>query len=235
MATIGTAEEGAEEETEDPMDATVIIPTISLIIQTGEDITVDPEGISTKTEVIETRMDPLREDKTGNGITTEEIIKNREIGIEIMIPKIIGVGDGKDKITSEVKEMVIGEKDVDGIHNSNSKILITIDHCPWAKNIDTLFHMNIICPTLPNNILLLPDHRLNHAKWSTYANYVKIKVIMTISASLQVTLWPTHNRHSNKTTNTLIKIKVKLTGLLGTMIMKTPTDSLFSKGGSRCH
>ena len=94
----------------------------------------------------------------------------------------------------------------DTLNNPNTQTLITIVHLQWAININIRCPMNNIQSILNNsNNTCHKDHQHNHAKWQIYANCVRIKAIMIISANLQVTLWPVHKKPLTKDTHIVTK------------------------------
>ena len=175
-----------------------------------------------------------------SGITATLIVETGTIGIEMEVVKatimIIREEDGK---AVEVKVKMIEGEGENGIltlstHSNNTLTQIITNCHQWVINTDTQYHMNSILHIHLNHNTQGKDHQPNHSKLQIYANCVKIRAIMIINANLLVILWPQHKKHLIKGSHITIRILIKETGQLGSMITMTPMDSLFSNRGSRC-
>ena len=99
---------------------------------------------------------------------------------------------------------------------------------------DNLTVPMVIMANTPNhnsNIMANNPDLHSHNKQSIYVNCVTIKDTLITNVSLQAILWPELNKPLIRVDNTTTKM-AKANGLKGTMIIKTPMISLFSKGGS---
>ena len=180
-----------------------------------------------------------------NGMVMTRITMTEIIGIEIPMAKVILIGVEDGIIIIEVKDIVIVEEGEDGIpisnitiqgitRNPNFQIQIIIVHHPWDINTDTQSHMvNIHTPSSNSNI----KHKcqLHRNRLQIFVSCVTAKVIMTINANLQATLWHAHKKPSIKADHIATKTLIMGNGHKAMMITMTLMGNLFSSGGSRCH
>ena len=166
-----------------------------------------------------------RIDKIGSGETKMD--KVGDITTEIMTIRASMDMVGEATIITGNNRIIIEAKAVAGTRSkitiSKDSTIILIGHTATIAN--TPSHNN----TMTSN----PDQR-SHYKKPTYINCVTIGDILTINASLQVTLWLELNRLLIKADSTTTEMD-KVNSCKGIMIIKTPMTSFFSKGGSRCH
>ena len=179
-----------------------------------------------------------------SGMEMTPITMTEITGIEIPKVKVILIG-AEDGIIVEVSDIVIREEGEDGILISNTmiqgtnnrpnlQIRIIIVHHPWDISTDTQSHMsNTHIPS--NNNTSRKCRQLHRDKLQISVNCVKVKAIMIINANLQVILWPVHKKHLIKVAHITIKILIKGSGQMATLITMTLMGNLFSSGGSRCH
>ena len=214
----------------------------SMIIKIEELATVSHKEIFS---IIEVEVKTIHfEDDKDSGMETTQITVTEIIGIEILRVKVILTG-ADDGTIVEARDIVIGAEGEGGTLINNIKIrgtnkipsmltqIITAHHL-WDISINTQSHTSSI-PILSNNNTHLKCHQPHHSKLQISVNYVRVKAIMIINANLQATLWPAHKKHLIKAAHITIKILIKESGQMVTMITMTQMGNLFSSGGSRCH
>ena len=211
--------------------------TIDMTIKIEGEVEVKEEESSQITEE-EVKIIFLVAD-ADNGIVTTLVTMTETIRIEIMMVTIMGteVGDGM-AIKGKVIMIEDGEDDGTQIPNTLNKtihntILTRIITGPLLcdANINTNCPMSNTRPTQNRNSNIHSDHLHKRGKRSIYVSCARIKATMTINANLQVISWPEHKK---RLTKAITRTQIKGIGQMGTMIMKTPMASLFSKGGSQC-
>ena len=216
--------------------AALEIPIIAMTIKIKGEVKVKEEGSLQITEE-EVKIISLMVDADNRMVMTW-VTMTEIIGIEIMTVIImeIEVGDG---MVIEGKVIVIEDGEDNGIQVPNTHNRITHNTTQtktitspllWDANINTNCPMSNTHPTHNSNSSIHSDHPHNRDKQLTYVSCVRTKATMTISANLQVILWPKHKRPLTKAVCIITKTPLKGNGRTGTMM--TPMPNLFSKGGS---
>ena len=216
-------------------------PKTGMIIKVEEPARVSHKEIFSIIE-LEVKTIHFKDDEVSEMEMTQ-ITVTEIIGTEILKVKVILTG-ADDGTIAEARDIVIGAEGEGGTLINNIKIqgtnkissmltrIITAHHL-WDISIDTQSHTSSI-PILSNNNTHLKCHQPHHSRLQMSVNYVRVKAIMIINANLQVTLWPAHKKRLTKAAHITIKILIKESGQMATMITMTRMGNLFSSGGSRC-
>ena len=222
-------------------DMEVILIT-GMTIRIGEPVMVKDNGTSNIVEGVAKIIHIVADEN--NGMVMTRITVTEIIGIEIPMAKVILIGVEDGIIIIEVKDIVIVEEGEDGIpisnitiqgitRNPNFQIQIIIVHHPWDINTDTQSHM-VNIRTLSSNSNIKHKCQLHHNRLQIFVSCVTAKVIMTINANLQATLWHAHKKPSIKADHIATKTLIMGNGHKAMMITMTLMGNLFSSGGSRC-
>ena len=211
---------------------------IGMIIKIEGEVKVKEEGSMQTTEE-EVKIISLMVDAYSMMVMTRvTVIEITGIEIMTVITVEIEVGDG---MVIEGKVTMIEDGEDDGIQIPNTLNRITHNTIQtktitgpllWDANININYPMSNTNPTHNHNYSIHSSHPHNRDKLLTYVSCVRIKATMTINANLQVILWHKHKRPSTKAIHIPTKTPIKGNGQKGTMTMKTPMASLFSKGRS---
>ena len=207
----------------------------------------EPAAVSHKdiSSIIEVEVKTIHfEDDEDSGMEMTQITVTVIIRIEILKVKVTLTG-ADDGTIVEARDIVIRAEGEDGTLINNIKIrgtnkipslqtpIITTHHL-WDISIDTQSHTSSI-PILSNNNTRLKCHQPHHCKLQMSVNYVRVKAIMIINANLQEILWPAHKKLLTKVAHIIIKILIKESGQMVTMITMTRMGNLFSSRASQCH
>ena len=211
---------------------------IDMIIKIEGEVKVKEEE-STWTTEKEVKIISLVVD-ADNGMVMTRVTMIETIWIEIMTVITVQI-EVRERMVIEGKVTMIEDREDDGIQIPNTLNRITHNNIQtetiiglllWDVNININCPMNNTHPTHNCNSSIHSGHLHNHDKLLIYVSCARIKATMTINANLQVILWYKHKRPSTKAICITTKTPLKKNGQMGTMTMKTPMASLFSKGGS---